>query len=114
MMCSRVVVIHKGRIRASDTPENLLQKHRSTGEVRLELHNAPEDATTKLSSLGGVKDVQMKKSQTDSFFLLRTEAEADPTTELLRLAGDQRWDVRGLVRKKPTLEDVFVDLTQGE
>lgn len=114
MMCSRVVVIHKGRIRASDTPENLLQKHRSTGEVRLELHNAPEDARTKLASLGGVKDVQLKKTQNDSLFLLRTEAEADPTTELLRLAGDQHWDVRGLVRKKPTLEDVFVDLTQGD
>jgi ABC-2 type transport system ATP-binding protein len=114
MMCSRVVVIHKGRIRASDTPENLLQKHRSAGEVRLELHNAPEDVRSKVSNLKGVKDVQLKKTDAESLFLLRTEAEADPTSELLSLARESHWDVRGLLRKKPTLEDVFVDLTQGE
>ena len=114
MMCSRVVVIHKGRIRASDTPENLLQKHRSAGEVRLELHSAPADSLEKLSALAGVKDVQEKKTEADSLFLLRTEAEADPTSEILRLAQDRHWDVRGLVRRKPTLEDVFVDLTQGD
>lgn len=114
MMCSRVVVIHKGRIRASDTPENLLQKHRSAGEVRLELQNAGEDVHAKLAALAGVKDVQHKKSDPDSLFLLRTEAEADPTAEILKLAADNRWNVRGIVRKKPSLEDVFVDLTQGE
>jgi ABC-2 type transport system ATP-binding protein len=114
MMCSRVVVIHKGRIRASDTPENLLQKHRSAGEVRLELHNAPEDVRSKVANLKGVKDVQLKKTDSESLFLLRTEAEADPTSELLSLARESNWDVRGLLRKKPTLEDVFVDLTQGE
>src|SRR4029450_13003650 len=36
IMCSRVIVIHKGKIRASDTAENLLKNHRSVGELRLE------------------------------------------------------------------------------
>src|SRR6187455_1916493 len=36
IMCSRVIVIHKGTIRASDTAENLLKNHRSVGELRLE------------------------------------------------------------------------------
>src|SRR5476649_454250 len=36
MMCSRVVVIHRGTIRASDTAENLMKNHRSVGELRLE------------------------------------------------------------------------------
>src|SRR5215207_6360917 len=36
IMCSRVIVIHKGTIRASDTAENLIKNHRSIGELRLE------------------------------------------------------------------------------
>jgi ABC-2 type transport system ATP-binding protein len=114
MMCSRVVVIHKGRIRASDTPENLLRNHRSAGEVRLELNASPDDALEKLSSLAGVKDVQHRLDTPNSLFLLRTEAESDPTPEILDLARHNHWNVRGIVRKKSTLEDVFVDLTQGE
>lgn len=116
MMCSRVIVIHKGKIRASDTAENLLHTHRSAGEVRLELHSAPADAREALSAVQGVKEVTQKVADRDglSLFQLRTEAEADPTSELLRLSRDRNWEVRGLVRKKPTLEDVFVDLTQGD
>ncbi len=114
MMCSRVVIIHRGCIRASDTPENLLQNHRSAGEIRLELHAPPSDAHEHLASLAGVKDVSHKNAGPDSLFQLRTEAESDPTPELLRLAQDRHWDIRGLVRKKPTLEDVFVDITQAD
>src|SRR6186713_3428222 len=36
IMCSRVIVIHKGEIRASDTAENLLKNHRAAGNLRLE------------------------------------------------------------------------------
>ncbi len=56
-MCSRVIVIHKGKIRASDTAENLLRNHRAVGSVRLEIRGTAEDAREALGRLPGVKEV---------------------------------------------------------
>src|SRR4051794_21727912 len=61
IMCSRVIVIHKGRIRASDTAENLLKNHRAAGFVRLEASGAGPDAKAVLTNLAGVKDVAEEK-----------------------------------------------------
>ena len=36
MTCSRVIIIHKGRIEACDTPENLLGQIRQAGGVVVE------------------------------------------------------------------------------
>jgi hypothetical protein len=47
-------------------------------------------------------------------FLLRTDAETDLTEAVLQLAQTGNWSLRSLLRRKPTLEDVFVDLTQGD
>ena len=45
---------------------------------------------------------------------MRTDAEADPSQEVVRLATEGNWKLQELSRRKPTLEDVFVDLTQGD
>ena len=115
MMCSRVVIIHKGQIQASDTPENLLSNHRSVGSIRLEIQSPPEDACEVLSKLSGVKEVTAESFLAgQAVFLLRTDAGVDLSADVCRLAQERCWELRGLVRKKPTLEDVFVDLTQAD
>ena len=48
IMCSRVVVIHKGQIRASDTADNLLRNHRAAGSMRLEAQTGQDDARAEL------------------------------------------------------------------
>lgn len=115
MMCSRVVIIHKGRIRASDTAENLLGNHRSVGSVRVELKSPPADAREFLSKIEGTKEVLSETLSEESIlFELRTDAGVDLSHEVFCLARDRGWDLTALSRKKPTLEDVFVDLTQGD
>ena len=114
IMCSRVIVIHKGRIRASDTAENLLRNHRAAGAVRVELNEAPSDTCGILASLPGVKDVSQETTDSGTRFLLRTDAEANPSPDILRLVSEKRWQLVELTRRKPTLEDVFVDLTHGD
>jgi ABC-2 type transport system ATP-binding protein len=107
-------VIHKGRIRAADTAENLLRAHRAAGNVRLEARGTGSDARETLSRLPGVKDVTEDKDGDYSIFNLRTDANADPSEEVMRLAVDRRWNVRELMRRRATLEDVFVDLTHSD
>src|SRR6202453_4463681 len=61
IMCSRVIVIHKGKIRASDTAENLLKNHRATGSMRIEAKVGSDDGAELLSKLPGVKDMTAEK-----------------------------------------------------
>jgi ABC-2 type transport system ATP-binding protein len=113
-MCSRVIVIHKGRIRASDTAENLLKNHRAAGFVRLEARDTGSDAKDVLANLAGVKDVAEEKDGEYSVFTIRTDANVDPSEAVMNLAGARRWQVREVTRRRPTLEDVFVDLTHSD
>ncbi len=113
IMCSRVVVIHRGKIRASDTADNLLRNHRSVGELRLEAR-VGEDASSALRGIAGVKDVTETKDGDWNIFKLRLDANARPGEEILRLAREKNWPVRELHQKSATLEDVFADLTMAE
>ncbi|HEY3897254.1 MAG TPA: ATP-binding cassette domain-containing protein [Chthoniobacter sp.] len=114
IMCSRVIVIHKGKIRASDTAENLLKNQRTAGSMRFEAKVGSDDAATDLQKLPGVKDVATEKDGDYSVFQLRLEANTDPSEELMRLAMSKHWVVREITRRRPTLEDVFVELTHSD
>jgi ABC-2 type transport system ATP-binding protein len=110
LMCSRVIVIHKGKVRASDTAANLLKNHRAVGELRLE-SKAPPDAAVILNQVAGVKDVTVQCDGGWNTFILRLDANARPGEEILRLATQRNWVVRELHQKQATLDDVFAELT---
>jgi ABC-2 type transport system ATP-binding protein len=114
MMCTRVIVIHKGKIRASDTAENLLKNQRSAGSMRIEAKVGADKASDALLKLPGVKDVAVEKDGDYSLFQLRLEANADPSEEVMKLATSRHWTVRELSRRRATLEDVFVELTHSD
>jgi len=123
--CSRVIIINKGRIEASDTPENLQRQMRTAGGIRLEAKTGADDGAALLQKIAGVKDVTLENAQPQQSqqpqidgdwktFLLRVEAGADLREEVFRLAVDRKWNVRELSRRRATLEDVFVELTHSE
>ncbi len=114
IMCSRVIVIHRGRIRAADTAENLLRNHRAAGSMRIEARVPHGDARTALAQIQGVKEVTEEKDGEYSVFNLRLEANADPSEEVMRLVTGQKWQLRQLTKRRATLEDVFVDLTHSD
>ena len=113
MMCSRVVVIHRGSIRASDTAENLIKNHRSVGELRLEAR-AGNEAAGALQKVAGVKDVTETRDGDWNIFKLRLDANAKPGEEIMKLARERNWPVREMHQKSATLEDVFADLTTSD
>ncbi len=113
MMCSRVVVIHRGQIRATDTAENLRKNHRAVGELVLEA-KAGADAVDALKAIPTVKDVTTTQEGDWTTFTLRLDANSEPGAEIMRLAMDRKWEVREIHQKRATLEDVFAELTTSE
>src|SRR5213082_3103170 len=53
MTCSRVIIINKGKIEASDTPQNLLSQLRTAGGVRIEAKTGTDNGVEVLSKLPG-------------------------------------------------------------
>ncbi|MEP6686632.1 MAG: ATP-binding cassette domain-containing protein [Verrucomicrobiota bacterium] len=114
MTCSRVIIIHKGRIEACDTPENLLGQIRTATGVVLEAKVGADDGGEQLATISGVRDVSAKSEGDWKTFSLRVESGTDVREEVFRLARDRRWTVRELSQRKATLEDVFVEITHPD
>jgi ABC-2 type transport system ATP-binding protein len=114
MTCSRVIIIHKGRIEACDTPDNLLGKIRQAGGVELEAKVGNDNGEEELKKIPGVRDVVTDGADDWKRFSLRVESGADVREEVFRLAVERRWAVRELTQRRGTLEDVFVELTHPD
>ena len=114
MTCSRVIIIHKGRIEACDTPDNLLGKIRQAGSVELEAKVGNDNGEEELKKIPGVRDVVTDGENDWKRFSLRVESGADVREEVFRLAVERRWAVRELTQCRGTLEDVFVELTHPD
>src|SRR3984893_12265482 len=111
MTCSRVIIIHNGRIEACDTPENLLSQIRQAGGVVVEAKVGTDNGVEELKKVAGVRDVTASSDGDWKSFSLRVESGADVREEIFRLATTRRWSVRELTQRRATLEDVFVELT---
>lgn len=112
--CDRVIMIHHGRIQASDTPRNLASGLRASSLVHVELH-AGKEAVEALESLPGVRKVIPGKSEEGwRAFALRVESQTDVREAVLALATAKGWRLRELHRQLPSLEDVFVELAAAD
>src|SRR3989454_7202315 len=74
MTCSRVIIIHKGRIEACDTPENLLGRIRTAGGVLVEAKVGSDKGAEELKKIPGVRDVTTSVDGEWKNFALRVEA----------------------------------------
>ncbi|MEM7386068.1 MAG: ATP-binding cassette domain-containing protein [Verrucomicrobiota bacterium] len=115
MTCDRVIIINRGRVRAADTPHNLMQNHRGAGTVRLEIKAPAAKAGEALRAISGVKKAD-RESGDDGWqsYVLRVEGKKDVREAIYHLAAVEKWPVRELTRKTATLEDVFAAMTLTE
>ena len=112
--CSRVIIINRGRIEASDTPENLVNQLRTSGLLRLEVKSGSEDPVPHLEEIAGVREVRAVSNGEWRCFEIRIEANSDPREQIFQLAVRRQWVIRELSKERATLEDAFVELTHTD
>src|ERR1700677_1473349 len=71
LTCGRVLVIHHGRIEASDTPANLTKLVRGGGSILLEVKAPSIDAVTKIQSLPNIEDVEISLPSTGDWTIAK-------------------------------------------
>src|SRR5690606_11050339 len=103
-----VVIIDEGKIRAADTPANLVNSMRRAGEVTVELRCDPEVAQMALASLDDVTKVTNEKLADGWIrFSLIVAPKTDARERIAALANLHTWPLRSLRRLSATLEEVF-------
>jgi ABC-2 type transport system ATP-binding protein len=105
LLCSRVVIIDRGRIVAQGTPESL---RKSDPSLRVTLKDAPADAPEILGRISAVTGVHPSG---DGAFTVDFRSDSDIREEVFRTAVERGWVLLELARGRASLEDLFVQLT---
>ena len=114
--CDRVIIIHKGKIAAQGTPQELgsagAQEQRIHLVLRSKNHGSEDSVKEKLSGLPGVLAVASEAKDGELALSIRVKAEsADLREKIFNLASEKKWPVLELYRESRSLEDVFRSLT---
>jgi ABC-2 type transport system ATP-binding protein len=115
MLCSRVIIINKGRIEALDTPQNLRARLGQAGHVLFDAR-VPDArvAATDLRKLEGVQTVSIRNDGPWSIFKIQCTPGHDPRETIYQFAVEKNWPVRELSRPPVSLEQVFAEVTNVE
>jgi ABC-2 type transport system ATP-binding protein len=118
LLADRVAIIDHGRIRAIDTPRDLIARLDGVGHIEFATSNRV--STAELAGLAGVTGATAKSNGEEPGVLVPTTYKLEVTepktavTALLNWSEGRGVDVRGLEVVPGTLEDVFLQLTGRE
>lgn len=110
-MCTRVIIIAKGRIIADDTPNGLLRRHPDFGAARLEL-TAGTPVNDLRETLTKIPAVQKVEPLTERSFRIYPRKESDLLPSLWEAARNNSWPIQHLEPLPLRLDTVFHQLTQ--
>jgi ABC-2 type transport system ATP-binding protein len=110
-LCQRVIIINKGQIVASDTPENLSRQLGHGSRLKLAVKGPVPEITAALQGLPGVREVA---SQGEARFLVTAAGDRELRPEIARLVVSRGWDLLELQSQEFTLEEVFLNLVTEE
>ncbi|MGH9467740.1 MAG: ABC transporter ATP-binding protein [Terriglobales bacterium] len=109
--CHRVVVIHKGKLVAEDTPENLTRRLKPSDSLTLHVRGPVADVTAAVRALPGVLQAE-HDSDRDGVGEWRLEVSGAPVREAIaRCVVEKGWGLLQLSPLDLSLEEIFLSLT---
>jgi ABC-2 type transport system ATP-binding protein len=115
MTCSRVLILHEGRMLAADTPEQLQRRFNGDGQVIAEIAAPYADLNQCWREMEHVEQFDVQAAEGDFFrCALTPRAGVDLRLLVFDAAREHGWQLRELTRARHTLEDVFVDVIRSD
>ncbi|MHB8520239.1 MAG: ABC transporter ATP-binding protein [Limisphaerales bacterium] len=114
MMCSRVLIMVKGKILAADTPDNLQKVLSDGGQVIAEIAAPLAELRACLEMLEGVEHWDVSPAEGEYY---RCALTGQPGLDLRPVIFEQvrshGWALRELTSNRHSLEDIFVHMTRA-
>ena len=115
-MCSKILIIARGKLVAFDTPERLEEQLSSPGEITVAADTGADAARALVAELPGAASVTVSEEGAGSCRLTVTAGGDDLyalSREIFRAFAASGSTLSELRVKKATLEDIFLELTEG-
>ena len=113
-MCDHILIISRGKLVASDTPDALYEKFASKSKLDIIIKGGRDTVPKILSSIEHVKSVTVTKNPDENAgdkYVLLTENGEDVREKVFSLLKDTDCSILEMKLVTPTLEDVFITLT---
>jgi len=115
MTCSRVLILHRGRILAADRTEDLTRRMSLDGQVVAEVEAPAAQLLEAFRDLPEVERVEVEPLDGDFLRLtLVPRHGADLRPLVFAEVRDHGWPLRELTRSRHSLEDIFIHMTRGK
>jgi ABC-2 type transport system ATP-binding protein len=113
MTCTRVLILHRGRILAAGAPETLQQEFGSAGQMIAEIAAPAAELEAAWEHMPEIEHHSVAAAEGDyQRCTLTPRPGVDPRPLIHRLAVERGWPLRELTRARASLEDVFVRVTR--
>jgi ABC-2 type transport system ATP-binding protein len=113
--CDRVVILHRGRVLAAESPARLAARLRPAARVEVEAGAAVEALAAALAAVPGVRAVEALAQKNGH---ARCRVELAPTVDarpaLAAAVAAHGWDLLALTPVETSLEEAFLALIDGE
>ena len=114
-VCDYILIISKGKLVASDTPENLELLRNGASSLELEVKAAPETAQAILSTIDDIDAMEMhSENENLTRVKLETKNGADIRETIFYAFAEEKCPLLEMKTAKASLEDIFMELTQKE
>jgi ABC-2 type transport system ATP-binding protein len=115
MTCSRVMILHEGKILAADTPDNLQRTMSAKGQVVAEIAAPMADLQAYWEQMGEVEYFDLSPAEGEFIRCALTPRDGvDLRPHIYTLARERGWGLRELTRSRHSLEEIYVRITQRD
>ena len=115
-VCQRLLILSKGKLVACDTPANLEKQMSSASALEIDVCASKEQAEKLLSRLPNVQSFKSKGTADRCQIRLETEKEhlEDLSKAVFFALAEARTPLLAMTPTKASLEDIFLELTEGK
>lgn len=115
-VCDHIMIISKGRLVASDSPEGLQKLRNKTSLLNITVLGSEETVREALDSVEDIEDIICKKGEDED--ILDISVRAVSHEDLGRKVGvalaERKIPVIAMGKRQETLEDIFLELTASD
>ena len=114
--CDRIIIISRGEIVGSGTPEEMAAKSRGGEVIHISIRGPQGQIREKLKALDKVKAVETAHDSDGDLhhFEIVSPPGANISEQLFFLVAQNGWSLTELHKDTANLEDIFLQLTTGE
>ncbi len=115
-ICDHIMIISHGKLVASDTPDNLMNLMKGSGNLELTVRTDKENARRMFASLPGVNSLEIKASSEPEAcdIEIQTSADHDLRERIFYLCAQEKAAILRMQHTQASLEEVFLELTEEQ